>query len=198
MHDPDHRRRTYQSAHARHGATPKALQWKDYRAAARRYVQLTADLNIAGRSILDAGCGMGDLLPYLYAKSLDFDYLGVDITPEFIDIARERYDGHRFEIGNPFEPGQDRHFDVIISSGVMNANRENWPAARRAMVKQLFELADEAVAFNMAGWPYPAEARGKVAYADIEAVISYCYELTPKLIVRSHYHPRDFTIILYK
>lgn len=197
-YDPQDRRRAYQRSLDRHGANPKALQWKDYRSAARRFVQVTADLDIAGRAILDAGCGMGDLLPYLYAKHMDFTYTGMDITPEFIDIARERFAGHTFVVGNPFTEPPEEPFDIIICSGVLNANQQDWLATRAAMVGRLFGLAGEAVAFNMAGGPYGSEVRGKVAYADIETIIDFCYSLTPRLVVRNHYHERDFTITLFK
>ena len=44
-------------------------------------------------SLLDVGAGVGDYFGYLsyYYPDKKIDYLGVEITPEFCDIAREKY-----------------------------------------------------------------------------------------------------------
>ena len=68
----------YEKSLRAYGESPKALLWWDYRSMAIRFRELVRDVPLDGKSVLDAGCGMGDLLPYLYAKSPDFRYLGVD------------------------------------------------------------------------------------------------------------------------
>lgn len=196
------RKQGYQKSFQAHGESPKSLQWHDYRAAAIRYRELVADIDITGRSILDAGCGMGDLVPFLFARSLEFDYAGMDITPEFIATARKRYDGLTFKVGDPFEASFTNTFDVIFCSGVLNAKHKDWFKERTQMIKKLFDQANEVLAFNMAGYAKAdtasSEAAKRVFYADSEQIISFCYSLTPKLVVRSQYHPKDFTVILYK
>jgi trans-aconitate methyltransferase len=198
--DAAKRRQGYQKSFAKHGARPQAMQWKDYPAAAQRFVQLAADLPIAHKSILDVGCGMGDLLPYLYAKAAGqpFTYHGVDITPEFIEVARQRFAGHEFSVGNPFETMPAGTFDIIVASGIMNADQPDWLTQRKHMIKQLFDQAHECLAFNMAGWTGAAESHGHVAYADSQAITRFCQKLTPDMIVRQHYHAKDFTVILFK
>src|SRR4051812_3519851 len=86
----------YQRALDTYGEGPQGLHWVDYQSMAVRFRNLVADLDIKGRSILDAGCGMGDLLPYLHAKHDDFKYLGMDINPNVIKIAKRRYEGNDF------------------------------------------------------------------------------------------------------
>src|SRR5206468_1241171 len=105
----------YRDAFARYGESPKSLHWWDYPSMATRFRQLVLDLDIEGKTVLDAGCGMGDLLPFLYMKADNFRYLGVDVNPEFIEIARKRYEGHRFEVGDPFFGKVGRKFDVVIT-----------------------------------------------------------------------------------
>src|ERR1051326_8256459 len=116
----------YQRALEAYGESPEALHWVDYPSMAVRFKHLVEDLSINGRSILDAGCGMGDLLPYLYAKADNFNYLGMDTNPGFIQIAKKRYGGHNFAAGDPFNGKLARRFDLVISSGVMNTNVKGW------------------------------------------------------------------------
>ena len=120
----------YKKSLAEHGEGPKALLWANYRIAAIRYKELVADIPIEGRSILDAGCGMGDLLPFLYAKSTNFRYLGVDTNNDFIKIAKKHYEGHEFKVADPFTKKIGR-FDIVISSGVLNGNVDNWMEKRK-------------------------------------------------------------------
>lgn len=50
-------------------------------------------------SILDAGCAWGRLLGIL-PKGWQGDYLGIDISPDFIDLAEKNYPQHQFIVGD--------------------------------------------------------------------------------------------------
>lgn len=187
-------RKTFNS----YGESPKALQWLNYKSAALRYRQLVTELELENRTILDIGCGMGDLLPYLYAKSANFSYLGLDITPEFIEVAKKRYEGHDFKVFDPFTEDIGETFDIVVLSGAMNANKPNWLDSRKQKIKRLYELANQAVAFNMAGALIHIEPEQRVAYADAQEILGFCAKLTTKIILKTHYHPQDFTVVLFK
>lgn len=51
-----------------------------------------------GRAILDIGVGAGRTVRGL--REISEDYLGVDYTPEMIEVCKERYPGVRFEVGD--------------------------------------------------------------------------------------------------
>lgn len=194
----DDHARIYREAYERFGESPRSLHWWDYPSLASRYKQLVADIDIKDKTILDAGCGMGDALPFLYMKADNFNYLGMDINQSFIEIAKKRYDGHRFEIGDPFFGKVKGKFDVVISSGVMNANIKNWKDVRQQMITSLFNLSGEALAFNMAGSFDPQKQDEVIAYADAAVVLDFCLGLTKRVILRHHYNKSDFTIVLFK
>lgn len=50
-------------------------------------------------SILDIGCGWGRLLDLL-PEGWNEEYLGIDISPDFIKIAREKYPERSFGVGD--------------------------------------------------------------------------------------------------
>ncbi len=189
---------SYRKSWDKHGASPKALQWNSYKSMAVRYKELVASLPVDGHTVLDAGCGMGDLLPFLYAKSDNFDYTGMDITPEFIDIAKKRYDGHKFVTGNVFGAELDEKFDIVICCGALNAFSDNWLAERSEKIDKLFELCNVALAFNMAGSFAPKESTKKITYADAGEILKFCLTLTPKVVIKSNYSSIDFTVTLYR
>jgi SAM-dependent methyltransferase len=73
----------------------------------------------AGERILDIGCGTGDILDFLP----DVDYVGVDLSADYIRAATERY-GHRgrFLVADVIAAdlsGEDP-FDVVLSTGVVH------------------------------------------------------------------------------
>lgn len=187
----------YDRSLARFGPGPKALLWWDYRSMAIRFRELVKSVPVEGRSIMDAGCGLGDLLPYLYAKSPDFQYLGVDKNKEFIKIAKQRYEGHKFKVGDPFNKTIGR-FDIVISSGVMNGNTKDWPAKRKRMIANLFKQADEALVFNMAGGSRPIPNDSLIAYADAGEIRDYCKTLAKRVELKTDYLDQDFTIAMFK
>ncbi len=187
----------YDKALKQFGPGPKALLWWDYRSMAMRFRALVIDLPIEGKTIMDAGCGMGDLLPYLYAKSGDFKYLGVDKNAEFIKIAKQRYEGHDFKVGDPFNQRVGL-FDVVLSSGVMNGNTRNWLSKRKRMIAGLYDQTGEILAFNMAGGLKPIPNDSLIAYADASEIAEFCRTLTPRVELKTGYLPKDFTIVMRK
>lgn len=196
--DPEERRASYQRSFAAHGESPRALKWKGYPAAAQRFRQLVADINPTGKTILDVGCGMGDLLPFLYAKGSGFRYQGLDITPEFIAIARKRYEGHQFAVADALHQPLTETYDVVLCSGALNASVPGWQQDRPQLIERLFSYANQALVFNMAGTLEPAHESGNIGYADAREILNFCIALTPKVIFRNHYNRRDFTIALFK
>jgi trans-aconitate methyltransferase len=179
------------------GPGPKALLWWDYRSMAIRFRALVRDVPVEGKYIMDAGCGLGDLLPYLYAKSVNFRYLGVDKKAEFLEIAKKRYEGHEFRTGDPFN-NRIEMFDVILSSGVMNGNVKDWLKKRKKMIANLWDQTGEVLAFNMAGGLKPIPHDSLIAYADAQEIFEYCKTLTDQVLLRTDYLDKDFTIVMYK
>lgn len=196
----DHRREAYQRTFSKHGLSPKSLQWNSYISAAVRYKALVELTSPEDKTVLDAGCGMGDLLPYILAKGIPKDYLGIDITPEFVDIASGHYLGFDFKVADPFSNEFTDVFDIVYCCGVLNAKGDNWLERRKEMITKLFSITTDTLAFNMAGAVDPGAIPDseKVAYAKAQDIYDFCQSLTPKVQLKTGYHPRDFTVVMQK
>jgi len=68
-----------------------------------------------GASVLELGCGTGDLLAALEPA----DGMGVDLSPRMVVRARERHPGLRFEIADAESMHTDRTFDFIVLSDLV-------------------------------------------------------------------------------
>lgn len=190
-------REDYEESYKRFGPGPKALLWWDYRSMAIRFRALVNDVPVAGKTVMDAGCGMGDLLPFLYAKAADFKYIGLDKSKDFIEVAKRRYEGHDFRVADPFKQ-RIGMYDVVLSSGVMNGNHPNWLENRKKMIEILYEQTGEVLAFNMAGGLKPIANDSLIAYADAREIFEYCKGFTTRVVLRTDYLKNDFTIVMFK
>jgi 2-polyprenyl-3-methyl-5-hydroxy-6-metoxy-1,4-benzoquinol methylase len=62
--------------------------------------------------VFDVGCGSGEITRYIGPK----DYLGFDIDPESVSIARRRHPEYRFESR---KPDQHERFDTVAALAVI-------------------------------------------------------------------------------
>ena len=186
----------YRRGFSKYGESPKALHWVNYTSQAIRFKHLVAQVELEGKTILDAGCGMGDILPFLYAKADRFDYLGVDKNEDFIAIAKKRYNGHKFRVGDPFFDRIRTKYDVVLSSGVLNHNVKDWLNLRQQMIAALFEQTRETLAFNMAGAFHYIPPDRKIAYANAQEIYDYCLGLCPNSTLITGYSNYDFTVVM--
>ena len=66
-----------------------------------------------------------------------------------------------------------------------------------SIIEKMFELSTGVIAFNsLSSWAKDPQA--KEFYADPATVLHFCRELTPWVVLRHEYHPRDFTVFMYK
>ena len=68
-------------------------------------------------SILDVGCGTGEVLNLLYKKNNKYNLFGIDISDKMIDVAKKKNNKINFSVGDSenilFE---DEMFDIVITS----------------------------------------------------------------------------------
>ena len=85
--------------------------WKDYAAEAAQIKRLIAEYKrSSGNTLLDVACGTGGHIPYL---SSDFAYEGLDLDPEMLAVARERFPDVVFHLGDMVDFDLGRQFDVV-------------------------------------------------------------------------------------
>lgn len=129
----------------------------------RRHLELTRPLLRqhlrAGQRVLDAGCGVGSLYPLMPDG---VDYWGVDLSPDFVEIARFRHPEARFDRQdlNDLSVYADGCFDWAVCRSVEGMIRENlggkvWGRMRgellRVAKKVLLLSYDEPVTAEVLG-----------------------------------------------
>ena len=182
-----------------HGPSYQALNWGSEQGQLLRFSVLAEVGELQGSSVLDVGCGLGDLAGWLDRKQINTEYVGLDLTESLIETARRRYPRKRFVNGSITDPEilKGEKFDFVLASGIFATYSAGGNSWMEKVVSRLWELARYGVAFNsLSSWA-PQTDPGEY-YADPGRVLNFCRSLTPVLQVRHDYHPRDFTIFLFR
>jgi SAM-dependent methyltransferase len=91
--------------------------WLGYRL---NIVEWVLSLEGSHQEMLDTGCHIGHFIEELRRRGYSKRYVGLDITPQFVERAKARLPQERFEIGDVRElPFPDRSFDLVLCVGVL-------------------------------------------------------------------------------
>ena len=116
--------------------------WGSRRSQFRRYDTVLKQCGIrSGDSVLDWGCGTGDLYWYLYDHGvLISDYVGVDVVPKMVTLAHQNGVYGVREQDLLRNPPAKKRFDHVVCIGTVGAMQE--PVEERWNVLiQMVELA---------------------------------------------------------
>ena len=87
----------YQHAFEKYGDAPSGVMWPRGRQA-ERFDALTSHFSGDNFSVLDYGCGLAHLKTYLDRRFSRYEYLGVDIVPEFVGAVAAKYPDARLQL----------------------------------------------------------------------------------------------------
>jgi 2-polyprenyl-3-methyl-5-hydroxy-6-metoxy-1,4-benzoquinol methylase len=194
-HTQDH----YKNLFDIHGPNHLALNWGSKYTQNLRFSILSELGDLKGCSILDVGSGLGDFAGWLDKRGLDLNYVGIDLTEVFVGEAQRKYPGKRFVHGSIMDPEVFRgeEFDFVVASGIFATYENEGSSWMKRVISRMWSLARYGIAFNsLSSWAQdPDETE---YYADPSQIFDFCRSLTPWIRLRHDYHPRDFTVFLYR
>lgn len=188
----------HRDALLRHGLQPAALYWSSREIQETRF-RVLAEIGLAsGCSVLDVGCGFGDLARYLAHQGLEFDYTGIDLSPDLIQAGRGHDPRLTLLEGDIFDlPAEPERYDYVLLSGALNENLADQGAYAFAVIERMFELCRVGVAFNLLdarnAW---IASRPDLQSHQPDTVLAFCRGLTAHCQLRDDYLDNDFTVYL--
>lgn len=190
----------YTERYQAHGYSPLTLGWNKGRQTIRFDV-LSSHYDFSGKSVLDIGCGFGDLLHTLGEK---FDpvaaYTGVDLVEPLVEEARQRWPAHSFLTGDFLDlEFKDDSFDYAVASGVFNHRLDGIAneAFIEAAMQRAFALCRDGFAFDFLS--DKVDYRHEHTYhASPERVLGMAYSLTRNVVLRNDYMPFEFSLFVFK
>lgn len=184
-----------QQAKAHGVGTTGALGWKEPEGQQARFKVLAGIGDLTGRSVLDAGCGHGDLCALLGSMYSGLQYSGVDQIPALLDVAVERY-GHlpgiRFMQGD-FSTAALPATDYILACGSLNY-RSSKADFITTTISKLFSECRIGLGFNLLS---KMEEEGLLVAYDPVTIKAFCQTLTDNVVLETGYYGDDFTVFMY-
>jgi SAM-dependent methyltransferase len=187
----------YDGLVGRYGHDPRACDYGRPESQAKKFRVLGEVLDLDGKTLLDVGCGFADFATYLQSGSAKVRYTGIDLSARMIVEARRLHPDLDLRVGNILDAGHEERYDVVSANGVFYLLGENAPELMRRLISKMWELAKVAVAFNSLSTWAPDATAGEF-YADPLETVSFCKALTPWIALRHDYHPRDFTVYMFR
>ena len=178
------------------------LGWESPEAQKLRFDAFLDNIDAEGKSLLDVGCGLGNLLEYITEKGLNMRYTGVDILAKMVDCAKGKGlsgEFHCLDIfkENPFGAGS---FDIVYASGIFNLDLGNNTAFFSDAFCRFQTLARETIAFSLLDYRSPGREEGYAYFSPAEIIktieSSACRPKRVQII--EQYLSNDFTVICEK
>tara|TARA_B100000508_G_C11445114_1_gene270948 strand:+ start:332 stop:961 length:630 start_codon:yes stop_codon:yes gene_type:complete len=198
----------YESCLEKYGDTHKGVDWPNKEDAVTRYqIMLEVIREQSNVSLLDFGCGTGHLLEYILNQYDNFEnigYQGLDISEQYIEIARKKFPEYKFYQLDIFDKGPQNlgHIDYTIMNGVFTEKRElsfdeMWDYFQE-LVSLVFDYSKKGIAFNVMSKAVDWE-REDLFHLPTDLLIDFLTKkLSRNFIIRNDYGLYEYTVYLYK
>jgi SAM-dependent methyltransferase len=184
----------YHSAIKKHGISAKGVQWSSKENQYKRFEILSSLIQDINRhTIVDAGCGFGDLYLYLSKiAKLPKKYIGIDIDDKMVQIAKHRtkQDIYHKDILQDDLP----HGDYYIASGSLNILTKD---ETLRFISNAFKASQKGFVFNLL---HQDSVKNHDIYNGLNPydIFAFCTELNKNNRYIDGYLSGDFTIFMQK
>lgn len=181
-----------------HGDNPQAVRWTP-EGQRRRYEAFRGIVGgLAGKSLLDFGCGKGDFHGFLRDLGVTCAYCGVDVNAGLTALARRKYPEAEFLTLDVEETPWERRFDVVVACGVFNLRIGGIADSLRETVKILYGLCRESLHVNFLTARTPRRDV-ELHYVEPSDLLRFALEeLSPRVTLRHGLVPDDVYLSVYR
>lgn len=145
----------YGRCYRQHGDSPQGMDWKDSASQELRFALLVSRMDWSrAPSIIDVGCGNGELLAYCRRRGLDPTYRGLDVCEDMVAACRRRFGEAAATLGSTRDLARwGWRADYVIASGTFNVKQDApaavWSRYVGRTVREMFEASTVAALFNV-------------------------------------------------
>jgi len=185
----------YNERFKKFGRDIRTVGWSSDRDQALRFDVLFRGLEPRGKTILDVGCGLADLVPYLERRTGGhFNYIGIDVAGELVEDARVVHarPNCQFSTGDIFSVELPL-VDISVLSGALSLKRDGIEAYARDTLRQMIKMSRVAVALNFLTSYVDFEAPHNQHYQP-ESIFSWAKECCKRVNLIHDYPLYEFTI----
>jgi len=180
----------------KYGYNPKSVGWGSKKGKQSLRFEILCQIgNLDNSSILDVGCGFGDLFGYLNTKKINVKYQGVDINSNLIKIGKTIYPNANLKVFDIERKKTSKKFDWVFFSGISSKGC-TYSYIKKIMTK-MFDLSKKGIAMNFVGGIIDFKT-SDLFYSEPGKIYSITKTLSNRVTIRHDYAPYEFTIYVYK
>jgi len=196
----------YKGLFEKYGDSSQSVQHISTESQYSRF-KILSNIDINAESIIDVGCGLGDMYAYLKNTEYSGRYLGLDFIPEFIELAKKKYTDNKkvdFLVSDITIDEIPTNYDYILLSGVFNNKFNESEKFMLNTISRLFDKCRKGLAFNAMS-TYVDYEDDNLHYSNPIEVFDFCKrKLTRRIVLKHDYVlkkdsiPYEYTMYLYK
>lgn len=196
----------YERCLAKHGDSHLGVDWPNARDAATRYdVMLELMRGRKGAaSLLDFGCGVSHLYPYLRKNHYsDITYVGLDVSEKFCEVSRSKYPENDYLCLDVLKkPHKLSNFDYVIMNGVFtekqNLSFDQMFTYFKDLLRVIFQKTDCGLAFNVMSSHVDWE-RDDLFHLPFGELMPFLHQnLSRHIVIRNDYGLYEYTVYVYR
>jgi SAM-dependent methyltransferase len=181
--------------------------WKNIHSQHIRFEQLLRSFTFEENdTIIDLGCGLGDLYSYILEKypNIHFKYIGYDVLPEMIERAKLKYKDTAATFIQIDELSEIDSADYILVSGIFNLKHsiddDEWLNYIKGTVSLMTNKSQKGISFNcLTSFSDIEYKKQELYYANPMSIFEFCKVNLSKNVALYHdYQEYDFTISIKK
>jgi SAM-dependent methyltransferase len=196
----------YRSLFEENGDSPQAAQHTSREGQFKRFEILTDPIS-KSHSIVDVGCGLGEMLRFLRKNNYTGQYLGLDFLPEFITAANSKFKNDSNAEFIEYDVCRDElpeKYHYILMSGIFNNKMPKNQSFMFDTITKLYDKCYCGLAFNALS-THVEYQDDTLYYSNPMLVFDYCKKnLTPFVSLKHDYltkpdgFPYEYTMFLSK
>lgn len=188
----------YNKRYSEHGYSPLTLGWRKGKQNIRFDI-LTSEYDFNNKTVLDIGCGFGDLNKTLSQKYNKYNYIGCDLCSTLINEGKKNFPSAIFYEGDFLSLEIPHSIDWAVASGPFNhifEKNNNYEFIKSCMQKA-FRIVMDGFSFDFISDKVDYRDN-HIFYSNPETILSFAYELSRNVILKSNYMPFEFSLFVFK
>ena len=197
----------YEQCLAEHGDTHSGVGWPKEEEVYKRFDVMLGVIRKEDKgniTLLDFGCGTSHLYDYILKNNFkNIIYSGLDISPKFIEVARQKYPKINFYTQDVLEGNLSfSNFDYVVMNGVFTQKRglsfDEMFSYFKETIQKVFQKTNRGLAFNVMAKQVDWENEGNF-YLSFDVLADFLTKNVSKnFVFRKDYGLYEYTTYVYK
>lgn len=161
---------------------------------------LTSSVIKKESSVLDVGCGQGDLYSFLKERmsnsNSSFNYHGIDVSPKMIEAARSKYSEANFSCDDFLNLKEDQKYDHVFALGTFSLRAEDQDSYIKSCVSKCFRLTRHTCTITVTSETSDIKY-DEIFYYKVADIARIASSLSKKIVINTASSPCEIILTLY-